>query len=67
MMEEYETTGISGENISLDFVTAFRPAVIRTWTRSETSKWAAFLTSTGFGPEKHRRNPKVQSIIDLLY
>lgn len=66
MRQEYQDMDIRGQDRWMDFITAFRPAAIKTWTRSETSSWEAFLESRGINLEKNRKKRKAQSIIDAL-
>lgn len=50
-----------------DFITAFRPHTIRSWTRSMITEWRDLFTKRGIFIDNNRSSPPVEAIIDLLF
>lgn len=67
MREVYEQTGMKDEELWEDFITAFRPETIDSWSRSTATDWASFLRRRGIGLRTDRRKTKIQLIKEVLY
>lgn len=67
MLEAYKETCMIGQAQWLDFITAFGPHSVRSWTRPMLAKWADFLTKRDIFVASGRKMSRAEAIIELLY
>lgn len=67
MLEAYKDTEMRGEVLWIDYLTAFRPHTIKSWTRPMLSRWTNLLTNRDIYETSGRQISKAQALVDLLY
>lgn len=68
MLSAYQRTkSMKDEVLWQDFITAFRPHTIRTWTRPMLCEWKGLLAQRGMFIDPNRNRAQHEAIIDILY
>lgn len=67
MLSSYGRTKIRGELMWSEFITAFRPHTIRSWTRQMIVEWSDLLNKRGIYVENDRVKDPSEATIDLLF
>lgn len=67
MLQSYRESGIHCAELWSDFLTAFRPDSIRSWTRAQVTTWVYFLHDQGVHVERPRNQSRWDNLVNLLY
>lgn len=67
MFGAYSSTSLRGEILWSDFITAFRPHTIMSWSRATQVEWRALLAQRGILIDRSRTGPVAAPIINILY
>lgn len=66
-METCQDIGLKGEDLRMEFISAFRPHTVKHWKLPLLPKWTTFLIKRDVYVKKVRRVDKVQDLIYIMY